>query len=140
MQFLPPHLLNPLNKYTWYCSQRWVSNSTSKHSISSFSKSIYTKFYSTTSTFKCIKHFYNGYYLRYLLNVTIWALTQFLFSLLSAFKPVDKYRHMQCLEIGTNSYPQIIYRAIFPINFNSVYNVLILLLCHISATSLTFRD
>lgn len=58
----------------------------------------------------------------------------------STFKPVDKYRHTQCLEIAEQIHiPKSFTEQSF-LQINSVYNVLILLLCHTLATSLPSRD
>lgn len=58
MQFLPSHLLDPLNKHSRYTVLRGGLTILLLHTaFLQFKKTIYTKYYSITCTFKCIKHF-----------------------------------------------------------------------------------
>lgn len=84
----------------------------------------------------------NGYNLRYLLNMTMLVWTIPSHSLFSAINPVNKYKHVLHLEVAEQIDIQVIYtrQAFLWISTQSVQNVLILLLCHTLATSLTPRD
>lgn len=58
LQFLPSHLLDPLNKHSRYTVLRGGLTILLLHTaFLQFKKTIYTKYYSITCTFKCIKHF-----------------------------------------------------------------------------------
>lgn len=83
----------------------------------------------------------NGYNLRYLLNMNMLAWTIPSHSLFSAINPVNKYKHVLHSEVAKQTDIQVIYtrQAFLWISTQSVQNVLILLLCHTLATSLTPR-